>query len=167
MKFSELSANTDLMPLWPDDGDDGVYMRPMTGHAAKELRELGQSAARLRDRATTARDEAEDAELASEEAPDDDALRQRAFKARQAADDVDERADLGHKAFLDFLFTQVVVDGNGQPLEGDHDDISATLIARLWARIEEVHAEMGKSRRRKRTAKRGSSRGESSPTSSR
>ena len=136
MKISDLSANTDLLPLWPDEG---VSMRPMTQRTAKRLRDLGRSASRLSDLADAAEDEAEAEELRG-----------------QAAET--------NREFVRVMFTEVVCDDAGAPLEGDLDDVSATLVTRTWARIEEVHREMGKSRRRASSS--GSAPEASTPTTS-
>ena len=174
MKFSDLKANTDLVELWPDDGDHGVWMRPMSQGMAKRLRAAGQEATRQADAASALEEDADEAELACElhdENDDDplgaDAARQSAEAARTAAEEARESAEAANRAFLGLLFGgDVVVDGLGKRIEGDPDEISPTLIVRLMGRIEEVHREMGKRRRSRRTARRGSARGASTRTGS-
>lgn len=159
MKITDLSANTDLLPLWPDEGDHGIYMRPMTQAQAKRLRAASKTSSRLHDLAAEAEEEAADAEWAGGE--DAEELAARAEKA-------EAEAEAANSAFLDQLF-DVVVDGRDQPLEhepADRDQLSPTLIVRLLSRIEEVHAEMGKRGRSTRTARRGSGRKASSRTNS-
>ena len=175
MKFSDLKANTDLVELWPDDGDHGVWMRPMSQGMAKRLRAAGNEATRLADAASALEEDADEAELACElhdENDDEDPLgadarQQCAEEARTAAEKARESAEAANRAFLDLLFGgDVVVDGLGHRIEGDPDEISPTLIVRLMGRIEEVHREMGKRPRSRRTARRGSARGASTRTDS-
>ena len=171
MKFSDLKANTDLVPLWPDEGDHGVWMRPMSQGMAKRLRAAGESASRQADAAAALEDEADEAELACEadggDPLDADAARQRAETARREAEEARESAEAENRAFLDILFGgDVVVDGLGHRIEGDPDEISPALILRLMARIDEVHRAMGKRRRSRRTARRGSASRASTRTAS-
>ena len=77
MNISQLSANTDLLPLWPDED---VFMRPMTQRQAKRLRDLGAASSALSDRAAQAE---VDADLAAADADD----------LRQVADDLRAEAD--------------------------------------------------------------------------
>lgn len=170
MKITDLAANTDLLPLWEDEGDHGVYMRPMNQKLAKRLRAIGRSSSRLDDLASAAERAADDAEFDCE-LEDDAELREAAEAQRKRATELRGKAEQGNREFLAVLCSEVVVDGRGEPLEmagdDDLDEISPTLIVRLWSRVQEVHAEMGKpARRSKPTAKRGSGRGASIQTTS-
>ena len=135
MKISDLSANNDLVPLWPDED---CWMRPMTKAQSKRL----QRASDLHQRYT---------ELAADE---EDAATAEAHRGK---------ADYHEREMGDILFKEIVVDGRGEPLEGDLDDVSPTLVVRIWARVREVHEDMGKPAS-KRTSRSGSERGASIPT---
>ena len=116
MKISDLKANNDLVPLWPDED---CWMRPMTKAQAKRL----QRASQRQERFTAYANDVEDEEEAA-------ALR--------------EQAESAEREMGAILFEELVVDHKGQPLEGDMDDVSPTLVVRIWARVREVHEEMGK-----------------------
>lgn len=150
MKISDLAANTELIELWPDEG---VWMRPMTKRQAKRL----ARASRLADHyGKLHRANAKGADAAARDGGDT------AEALLQAAETAEDKADGYEREVAAILFGELVVDEGGQPLEGDVDDVSAILLIRLSARVQEVHAQMGKPT----TSASGSAPGASTPTTS-
>ena len=152
MKLAKSTANTDLIPLWPDDD---VWMRPMTRKQQKRIQNVSRLASQSAAAAAKAEEDARDAEDEAEVAR---------YEAR--AEDHREAASRHGSEMTSILMQELIVDAEGNPPEDDPDDITSTLIVRVWARMEEVHAQMGKRRRRKRTSTSGSDATASTPTSS-
>ena len=168
MNVSDIAANSELVCVWEEQD---VWARPVTQGQLKRVRRLSQQAQRLAGLAGRAHDEALDAELdlmdaraeGDDDEGDDDEIKaaEKLWKELGGrAEDLEAKADEAQAQVGALIFTEIVVDANGQPLTYDADNVAATLVARLWARIEEAHRNLGKSKRgkRKRTARSGSAR---------
>lgn len=163
MNVSDIAANSELVCVWEEQD---VWARPVTQGQLKRVRRLSQQAQRLAGLAGRAHDEALDAELELMDARtegDDDEIKaaENLWKdLGERAESLEAKADEAQAAVGALIFTEIVVDANGEPLNYDADNVAATLVARLWARIEEAHRNLGKSKKgkRKRTARSGSAR---------